>query len=142
MKRLLFGLALLTLAACESTTVSADDVHLATGRDAYVRSPAGVAEIDYAVVNESDRQALLPVCGETVLVGVERRVGGAWVEQGVYVCQTLAVYAPLLLEPGGGRVDARVPLQEPGRYRLVLHLIPPGDEEPGAVLRSAPFTIE
>lgn len=71
----------------------------------------------FTVTNHGARSIPLPRCGDRLMVGVERREGGQWVQYSGDSCLAIYPMDPVELQPGQVLQGTRE-LREPGIYRL------------------------
>jgi hypothetical protein len=75
--------------------------------------------VTFVVRNDGRETIHVDRCGERVLAGLDRRVGGRWENEMAALC-VLAIYVPpLQLAPGESVTDS-VLVRSAGRYRLFV----------------------
>lgn len=124
-------------AACAEAPVGDAFVAVETSQAAYAAAPAQTP-VPFWVMNATGRELLLPACGSTFSVTVERRTDGTWADHSGDVCIAIAT-GPFRLQPGH-RAERDVRVAGTGRFRIRLEYND-GGRVPERVY-SNEFTIE
>lgn len=129
MKRtVLAGALVLLVAACGEppTAQPSGAVSASTDAAAYERDPSAPAvDVRFTVRNHGREVLSFGRCDLAVSAEVERWTAGGWVQAGGAHCPAHLPMVALQLQPGAG-YESRVPVQEPGRYRIRLSYGAPG----------------
>jgi hypothetical protein len=119
MKAVLFAAAALLLSACSESTGPRADLRIETSKAVYTLPGPGDPDalVQYSVRNTGSGSLALPQCN-AVIGELQRKEGNDWVTVASGPCPAvLAIYAPLVLEPGEAAFgEASVGVA--GRYRI------------------------
>ena len=107
--------------ACSSPVAPVPGLEIRPVASAFVRTPAGVAEVPYVVLNAGELPVVLVTrCGDRLVPVVQRRERGEWVQHSGGLCLGNMMASPVAVAPGERRNEIAV-VAEPGQYRLVLN---------------------
>lgn len=109
----LFGLLLLM--GCSSSTAPSGKVRVDMDTLAF-QSPASVR---FSVRNGSAETIFVSMCGERVLLAIERFRLGQWENAGAAICPANLMMVPAELRSGETLPDS-IRVGEPGQYRVVV----------------------
>ena len=142
MKAVLFAAAALLLSACSETTGPRADLRVETSKAVYTLQGPGnpAALVEYSVRNTGSESVSLPQCGP-VIGELQRREGSGWVTVASGPCaMDLAIYAPLVLEPGEAAFGETY-VNAAGRYRFRVHAAEEVGQEFTAYATSPEFVV-
>jgi hypothetical protein len=142
MKAVLFAAAALLLSACSESTAPRADLRIETSKAVYTLPGPGNPDalVQYSVRNTGSGSLALPQCG-TVIGELQRREGNDWVTVAAGPCaMNLAIYAPLVLEPGEAAFSETY-VAVAGRYRFRVYAAEEVGQEFTASATSPEFVV-
>lgn len=127
-RTILAGALLALAAACAAlpTEEAPGAVSATTHAAVHERDPSAPAvHVAFTIRNHGPDALSFGRCGTAVAAEVERRAADGWVQASAAVCPAHLPMVPLELPPGA-EYESRVPVAEPGRYRIRIPYGAPG----------------
>lgn len=92
--------------------------------------------LSFSVRNSGTSPVGVSRCGDSLLVELQRRTAGEWLNAAAPICPAVHDMSPLLLEPGDSR-EGRAPVRGAGVYRVLL-----GVDDGSSPVASPSFAVE
>jgi hypothetical protein len=143
MKAAFAAAALFLAAACSEASGIAHDARVRTDASVYTLpgSPGPATTVKFTVRNTGSFSIAIANCGQGVAAELQRRdANGAWVTAALMECPSLAIYAPIVLDPGEV-AEGEMKVSESGLYRLRVQVAEEEGAEFSATAVSPDFVV-